>query len=48
MGMTIGGDAAKSGKSTHLLVIIRMRLSQEIRLIDLTNLTRLKKKTVRK
>ena len=26
MGMKIGGDAAKSGKNTHLLVIIRVGL----------------------
>ena len=25
MGAKIGGDAAKSGKNTHLLVIMRMR-----------------------
>ena len=27
MGVTIGGDAAKSGKNTDLLVIMRVRLS---------------------
>ena len=42
MGLTIGGDAAKSGKNTHLLVIMRMRLSQKIGLLDLTNQTRFK------
>ena len=43
MGVTIGGDAAKSGKNTHLLVIMRVRLSQKIGLLDLTNRTRFKK-----
>ena len=43
MGVTIGGDAAKSGKNTHLLVVMRVRLSQNIGLPDLTNWTRLKK-----
>ena len=36
MGVTIWGDAAKSGKKTHLLVIIRVRLSQEIGMLNLT------------
>ena len=48
MRVTIGGDAAKIGKSTHLLVIIYMRLSQKTGLIGLTNMTRLKKKMARK
>ena len=43
MGVTIGGDAAKSGKNTHLLVIMRVRLLQKIGLLDLTNRTRFKK-----
>ena len=30
MGVTIGGDAAKSGENTHLLVIMGVRLSQKI------------------
>ena len=38
MGVTIGG-----GKNTHLLVIMRVRLSQKIGLLDLTNRTRFKK-----
>ena len=42
-GVTIGGDAAKSGKDTHLLVVMRVRLSQNIGLLDLTNRTRFKK-----
>ena len=42
MGVTIGGDAAKSGKNTHLLVVMRVSLSQKIGLLDLTNRTRLK------
>ena len=41
--MTIGIDAARSGNNTHLLVIMRMRLSKKIGLIDLMNWTRLKK-----
>ena len=43
MRVTIGGDAAKSGKNTHLLVVMRVRLSQKIGLLDLTNRTRFKK-----
>ena len=41
--MKIGGDAAKSGKNTNLVVIMHMRLSQKIILIDLTNRTQFKK-----
>ena len=43
MGVTIGCDAAKSGKNTHLLVVIRMRIFQKIGLLDLTNHNRFKK-----
>ena len=43
MGVTIGGDAHKSGKNTHLLVVMRVRLSQKIGLLDLTNHNRFKK-----
>ena len=43
MGVAIGGAAAKSGKNTHLLVIMRVRLSQKIGLHNLTNQTRFKK-----
>ena len=43
MGVTIGGDSAKSGENTHLLVKMCMRLSQKIGLIDLKNRTQLKK-----
>ena len=39
MGVTIGGDAAKSVKNTHLLVIMCVRLSQKIGLLDFTNRT---------
>ena len=42
MGVTIGGDAGKSGKNTNLLVIISVRLSQKIVRLDLTNQTQLK------
>ena len=42
MGVTIGGDDAKSGKNTHLLVVIHVRLLQKIGLTDLTNRTRFK------
>ena len=38
MGVTIGGDAAKIGMNTHLLVVMRVRLSQKIGLLDLENL----------
>ena len=30
MGVEIGGDAAKIGKNTHLLVIMRVRLPQKL------------------
>ena len=43
MGVTIGGDAAKNDKNTHLLVIMHMRLSQKIGLLDLTDRTRFEK-----
>ena len=43
MGVRIGGGAAKSGKNTNLLVVMRVRLSQNIGLLDLTNWTRFKK-----
>ena len=43
MGVTIGDDAEKIGENTHLLVIMRMRLSQKIDLLDLTNRTQFKK-----
>ena len=41
MGVTIGG---KSGKNAYLLVIMRVRLSKKIGLLDLTNRTRFKKR----
>ena len=43
MGTTIGGNAAKSGKKNHFLVVRCLRLLQKIVLLDLTNRTRLKK-----
>ena len=43
MGLTIGGDAAKSGKNTHLSVIMCVRLFQKIGLLNLTDRTRSKK-----
>ena len=43
MGVTFGGDAAKIGNNTNLLVIMHTKLSQKIGLIDLTNRTRFKK-----
>ena len=39
MGVIIGGDAAKSGKSTHLLVVTNMRLLHKIGLLELKNQT---------
>ena len=42
-GVTIGGDAEKSANNNNLLVIMRVRLSQKIGLLDLTNRTRFKK-----
>ena len=43
MGVTIGGDYEKIGKNTHLLVIMRVRVSQKISPLDLMNGTCLKK-----
>ena len=43
MGVTIEGIAAKIGKNTHLLVMMCVRLSQKIGLLNLTNRTRLQK-----
>ena len=43
MGVIIGGDDAKSDKKTHLLVVMRVRLLQNIDLLDLTNWTQFKK-----
>ena len=43
MGLKIWGDADKSGKNTNLLVVMRVRLSQKIGLLDLMNQTRFKK-----
>ena len=37
--VTIEGDAAKSGKNTKLLVIMRVWVSQKIGLLDLMNWT---------
>ena len=37
MGVKIGGDAEISVKITHLLVVMHVRLSQKIGLLDLTN-----------
>ena len=38
MGVTIWGDDAKSGKNTHLLVVMHVSLLYKSGLIDLTNL----------
>ena len=43
MGVKIGGFAAKSGNNNNLLVVMRVRLSQNIGLPDLTNRTQFKK-----
>ena len=40
MGVTIGGDVAKTDKNTHLSVMTCVRLSQKIGLLDLMNQTR--------
>ena len=45
MEVKIGGDAGKIGKNTHLVVIMRVRLSQKIGLHNLKNRTRFKKET---
>ena len=39
MGVTIGYDADKSVKNTYFLVVMRVRLSQNIGLLDLKNWT---------
>ena len=43
MGVSIGSDDAKNGKNTYLLVVMRVRLSQKIGLLDLMNWTQSKK-----
>ena len=43
MGVEIGGTSSKSANNTHVLVIMRVRLSQKNFLHNLTNRTRLKK-----
>ena len=43
MGVRIEDDAAKIYKNSNLLVVILMRLSQNIGLLDLTNMNRSKK-----
>ena len=47
MGMTIGRDAVKSGKNTHLLVIMPAGILQKIGLTDLMNRTWLREETAR-
>ena len=42
IGVTIGGDATKICKNTNLLVIMHVRLSQEIGLLELENRTQFK------
>ena len=37
--VTIGGDAVKTGKNTHLVVVMCVRLLRKIGLLDLTNWT---------
>ena len=39
IGVIIGGDAAKIGNNTHLLVVVRVSLLQKIGLTNLTNQT---------
>ena len=48
MGVKIGGDATKIVKNTNLLVIMRVRLSHKIGLLDFTNWNQFKKYTARK
>ena len=43
MGATIMSDAGKSGKNTHLLVVMCVRLLHKIGLHNLTNRTLFKK-----
>ena len=43
MGMKIEGNAVESEKNIHLIVIMRVRISQKIGLLDSTNRTRSKK-----
>ena len=39
MGVKIGDDIEKSDKNTYILAIMRVRLSQKTRLLDLKNRT---------
>ena len=48
MGVKIGGDADNIGKSTHLLVVIRMRISHHIGLFNLANELYSKKETAKR
>ena len=43
MGLIIGGDAAKSGNNTHLLVVLHMRQWQKIGVPNLKMLTQFNK-----
>ena len=43
MGVTIGGDVAKTGNNNHLLVMMFVMLSQKIGMIDLTSQTQFKR-----
>ena len=43
MGVNIEGNDVKSGKNTHLLVLMRVSLSQSVSLIVLNNWTQFKK-----
>ena len=43
MGVTIGINAAYSGKNNHLVVLIRVRPSKNIGLLNLKNQTQFKK-----
>ena len=43
MGVTFGEDADKSDKNTHFLVVMYVRLSQKIGLLNLMNWDRSKK-----
>ena len=46
MGVIFGIDAVKSGKNTHLVAVMRVRLLQKIGLLNLRNWTRFKKGNV--
>ena len=48
IGVKIGGNGEKSGKKTHLLVIIHVRIPQKLVCTTLTDLIKKKEKEINK